>query len=174
MARCLVSRSAIHQQRTCLGPAIHTFFITCAAAETTFYGAKGQVLRTFTTSVEDPPTVLRVFRDEIGRQLIDEAQRLYPDAIKFHFNCPIEAVDLDQQTVSVLKGKTSQVSIYVLYVTSCTSQLEQAFDARFRCASLVCTIPQLSAQSLCCHTVALTAGVAAAAAASICIKCEAA
>ena len=79
--------------------------------------------------MEDPPIVLRVFRDEIGRQLIDEAQRLYPDAIKFHFNCPVEAVDLDQQTVSVLKGNTPQVSRYVLYITGRTSQLVQAFDA---------------------------------------------
>ena len=53
--------------------------------------------------------MLRVFRDEIGRQLIDEAQRLYPNAIKFHFNCPVDAVDLDQQKVRLAEGDASQV-----------------------------------------------------------------
>ena len=81
-----------------------------SAADITFYGFKGQVLHSLTRPVVDPPEVLRVFRDEIGRQLIDEAQRLYPDAIQFHFNCPIEVVDLAKQTVST-KSNTSQVSI---------------------------------------------------------------
>ena len=92
------------------------------AADITFYGIKGQVLQTFTRPVVDPPEVLRVFRDEIGRQLIDEAQRLYPDAIQFHFKCPIAAVDLDMQTVTI-NSNAEQVSnnLKMKLLVSCTT-----------------------------------------------------
>lgn len=82
--------------------------------EQTFFGIKGQVLRTMTIPVENPPQVLRVFRDEIGRQLIDEAKRLYPDTIHFHFNCPVESVDMAAQIVSVPQGSPKQVRYEVL------------------------------------------------------------
>lgn len=67
------------------------------------------MLRSFLIPVTDPPTNLRVFRDEIARQLIDEAQRLFPDTIEFHFNSPVQAVDIDKQTVAVSGDSPQQV-----------------------------------------------------------------
>jgi len=60
--------------------------------------------------VKDSPTMLRVFRDEIGRLLIDEAHRLHPDKIKFHFGAPIDSVNLEKQTVSVSQSSVKEVS----------------------------------------------------------------
>ena len=42
--------------------------------------------------------------------LIDEAKRMYPDSIKFHFGHPCEGWDLDARQVHVasLQGKASQ------------------------------------------------------------------
>lgn len=45
--------------------------------------------------------MMRVFRDEIARHLIDEAERLHPDKIKFHFEKGIKHVDLDKGSVIV-------------------------------------------------------------------------
>lgn len=70
-------------------------------AATTFYDKNGTVLRKFEVPVKHPPTSLRIFRDEIGRLLIDEAQRLHPGKISFRFSTPVVAVNLDLQTVRV-------------------------------------------------------------------------
>lgn len=67
------------------------------------------MLRSFTIPVTEPPTNLRVFRDEIARQLINEANRLFPDTIEFHFNSPVQAVDIDKQTVTVSGDSSQQV-----------------------------------------------------------------
>ena len=42
---------------------------------------------------------LRVFRDEVSRHVIDEAQRLHRDAVTFHFNAHIQHVNLQQHSV---------------------------------------------------------------------------
>lgn len=68
------------------------------------------MLRSFSVPVTDPPTILKVFRDEIARQLISEAQRLFPNTIKFHFRSPVQAVDIDKQTVTVSGDSSQQVS----------------------------------------------------------------
>ena len=64
--------------------------------------------------VTDPPTNLRVFRDEIGRQLIDEAKRLYPDAIKFHFSCSIKSIDLDNQAVTTSQSNSHDQQVNIM------------------------------------------------------------
>ena len=46
------------------------------------------------------PVHLRLSREELNSRAIKEAQRLYPN-IKFHFNRPIEHVDLARQAVQV-------------------------------------------------------------------------
>ena len=47
------------------------------------------------------PTMIRVYRDEISRHLIDEAKRLHPEAITFHFEAGIIGADLDKRVVSI-------------------------------------------------------------------------
>ncbi|DBA80226.1 hypothetical protein WJX79_006530 [Trebouxia sp. C0005] len=68
---------------------------------TIFYDKNGAVLRKFEVPVKDPPTSLRIFRDEISRLLIDEAQRLHPGKISFRFSTPVVAVNLEAHTVRV-------------------------------------------------------------------------
>lgn len=79
------------------------------AADTTFYGSQGQALRSSSNPVTDPPTNLKVFRDEITRQLICEAQRLFPNTIQFHFNSSVQAVDTEKQTVNISGNSSQQV-----------------------------------------------------------------
>ena len=69
------------------------------------------MLRSFSIPVTDSPTGLKVFRDEIARQLISEAQRLFPGTIEFHFNSPVQAVDTDKQTVTISGDGSQQVSL---------------------------------------------------------------
>ena len=47
---------------------------------------------------------VRAFRDEIALCVINEAKRLHPNAIEFHFNSLIQNVDLDRQTAHVSTG----------------------------------------------------------------------
>ena len=54
------------------------------------------------------PTMIRVYRDEISRHLIDEARRLYPEAITFHFDAPISGVDFEKRVVSISGSKAPQ------------------------------------------------------------------
>jgi len=75
---------------------------TVGHAATIFYDKNGAVLRKFELPVKDPPTSLRIFRDEIGRLLIDEAQRLHPGKTSFRFSTPVVAVNLDLHTVTVV------------------------------------------------------------------------
>ena len=59
-------------------------------------------------SVPVPPTdppLLRVFRDEIARHLIEEAKRLHPAAITFHFSTPVIGLDFEQQSISLADKK---------------------------------------------------------------------
>lgn len=51
--------------------------------------------------------MIRVYRDEISRHLIDEARRLHPDAITFHFEAGVAGVDLDKR-VAHISGQTPQ------------------------------------------------------------------
>lgn len=93
-----------------------------------------------TLPVDNPPKVLRVFQDEIGRQLIDEAKRLYPDAIQFHFNCPVESVDTAKQTVSVPKGSPTQVPARL----TCNFEIALAFNlAKFTVSGKHCLLLRL-------------------------------
>ena len=81
----------------------------CSAGQA-FYNEKGAVVRSFTQAVGHPATRLRIFRDEIARQLIDEAQRLHPDKISFHFGVAIANVDLDNQIVTTSENTDNLVS----------------------------------------------------------------
>ncbi len=84
-----------------LAPCLVGFHMFAGHAATIFYDENGAVLRKFEVPVKDPPTSLRIFRDEIGRLLVDEAQRLHPGKISFRVSSPVVAVNLDDQTVRV-------------------------------------------------------------------------
>ena len=51
------------------------------------YTHSGRVVQETVAPVRDQAsvTMFRVFRDELDRYLIDEAQRLHPQSIFFHF-----------------------------------------------------------------------------------------
>ena len=51
------------------------------------------------------PQLLRVFRDEIACHLIEEAKRLHPAAITFHFITPVVGLDFEQQSISLTDKK---------------------------------------------------------------------
>ena len=49
---------------------------------------------------QDPPC-LRAFRDEIALRTVQEAQRLFPQAIKFNYNAAVTSVDFERQLVHI-------------------------------------------------------------------------
>ena len=80
--------------------------VVIVAAEGTFFRANGQVNMSQRIPVTEDPTCVRGFRDEVAAHIIKEAQRQYPEAIKFHFNTTVEKTDLDRQTVYVSSAES--------------------------------------------------------------------
>lgn len=74
------------------------------AAEANMYKADGTTMRSASIPITQDPQCVRAFRDEIALCVINEAKRLHPNAIEFHFNTLIQNVDLDRQTVHVSTG----------------------------------------------------------------------
>lgn len=54
----------------------------------------------------EDPLCIRAFRDEVALLVIQEAQRQYPQAIKFHFNAAVQTINLERQTVSASFAKS--------------------------------------------------------------------
>ena len=68
------------------------------AAEFCFRNLKGRNITNVSARVtNEEPSMMRVYRDEISRHLIDEARRLYPDAITFHFASLITSINIEKQ-----------------------------------------------------------------------------
>lgn len=68
------------------------------------YKADGTTKRSARIPITQDPQCVRAFRDEIALCVINEAKRLHPNAIEFHFNSLIQNVDLDRQTAHVSTG----------------------------------------------------------------------
>ncbi len=68
-------------------------------ADFKLFRADGAMQRSVSLPVTDNPGLLMSSRDEITRHTIEEAQRMCPNAISFHFNTSIQQVDLDRQCV---------------------------------------------------------------------------
>ena len=47
------------------------------------------------------PTMIRVYRDEISRHLIDEGKRLHPEAITYHFDSPMTSIDFEKRVAQI-------------------------------------------------------------------------
>ena len=71
---------------------------------------------------KENPRMIRVFRDEIARHLIDAAADLYPQEIKFHFGMGVSGVNLDAKTVA-FSGQDKETQVchsspsYITYIT---------------------------------------------------------
>ena len=107
-------------------------------AATTFYDKTGAALRKFEVPVKDPPTSLRIFRDEIGRLLINEAQRLHPGKISFRFSNPVVAVNLDDQTVRVANGSDHNDVKQVInqhHISRCVACMHQLLQLRLQASA---------------------------------------
>ena len=74
------------------------------AAEANMYKEDGTTMRSARIPITQDPQHVRAFRDEIALCVINEAKRLHPNAIKFHFNTLIQKVNLDRQTAHVSTG----------------------------------------------------------------------
>ena len=71
-------------------------------AEFCFRDLKGRQIGGANSEVSyENPTMIRVYRDEVSRHLIDEGKRLHPDAITFHFDSPITRVDFEKRIAHV-------------------------------------------------------------------------
>lgn len=71
-------------------------------AEFTFRDGKGRQLAGVNSEVTiENPTMIRVYRDEISRHLIDEGKRLHSEAISFHFESPITSVDFEKRVAQI-------------------------------------------------------------------------
>lgn len=72
--------------------------------EANIYKEDGTTMRSARIPITQDPQYIRAFRDEIALCVINEAKRLHPNAIEFHFNTLIQKVNLDRQTVHVSTG----------------------------------------------------------------------
>ena len=61
---------------------------------------------------QDPPC-LRAFRDEIALRTVQEAQRLFPQAIKFHYNTAVTNVDFKKQLVHISMAGSSTTEVCI-------------------------------------------------------------
>ena len=82
-------------------------------AEATWFKPNGQVQKSTRIAVTDEPQSVRAFRDEIALLVVKEAQRQFPEAISFHFNNPVNHIDLEQQTVSTSFAGSSTTEVCV-------------------------------------------------------------
>ena len=83
-------------------------------AEATWYKPNGQVQKSTRIPVTDEPQSVRAFRDEIALLVVKEAQRQFPQAVNFHFNTPVNKIDLKQQTVSTsLAGSSTTTEVHI-------------------------------------------------------------
>ena len=94
------------------------------AAEAALYKANGQPSISAKIPITKDPQCVRAFRDEIALCCIKEAQRLYPQAIAFHFNTPVQMVEINKQIVhisTVGPSKTEVCSSFssLLHLAAC-------------------------------------------------------
>ena len=123
--------------------------VAACAAEAAIYKADGSTLRSFSMPVKENPQCVRVFRDEIALCIIKAAQRLYPEAIHFHFNTPIEKVDLDTQAVYVFTaGSTTEVRYDQALQISCLNQYYARQHLRLFASALRCCIASYTGLAL--------------------------
>ncbi|DBA70580.1 TPA: hypothetical protein ACH3X2_011969 [Trebouxia sp. C0005] len=86
-------------------------------ADFKLFKADGAIQRSVSLPVTDSPGLLMSSRDEITRHTIEEARRMFPNAISFRFNTTIQQVDLNRQCVTTLTAgskDTSKVSYDLL------------------------------------------------------------
>ena len=106
---CWSSKEAVTSSLT-LRPK-HSAFLD---AEVQAFDTNGKSVRNTSIPVTDEPVILRAFRDEVTRCVVEEAKRLHPAAITFHFNSRIRGVDLHRQVVHVgaqQAGSTQSVEV---------------------------------------------------------------
>lgn len=82
-------------------------------AEFQFRDGKGRAIGGLSEPVSlENPMRIRVYRDEISRHLIEEAQRLHREAITFHFQASVTAVNFHKQVATVADSReVSQTSL---------------------------------------------------------------
>lgn len=68
--------------------------------------------------VTEDPTCVRGFRDEVAAHIIKEAQRQYPEAIKFHFNTAVEKIDLERQTIYALSAESGPEQVQLIQMVA--------------------------------------------------------
>lgn len=79
-------------------------------ADFKLFKADGAIQRSVSLPVTDSPGLLMSSRDEITRHTIEEARRMFPNAISFRFNTTIQQVDLNRQCVTTLTAGSKDTS----------------------------------------------------------------
>ena len=72
----------------------------CCTAEAAIYKANGHISVAQRIPVTEDAQSVRAFRDEVALHVIQEAERMFPETIQFHFNAPIQHIDLNRQLVT--------------------------------------------------------------------------
>ena len=86
---------------------LHRIALLCCSdnaghAEMSMYKSNGKCFAHMEMDVDpQKPEMVMCYREEVARHLVQEAQRLHPEAISFTFDCGISSIELDQQTVTV-------------------------------------------------------------------------
>ncbi len=78
-------------------------------AEVKFFKPDGTLSRSASLQGQGDPVHLRVIRSELTRQVIKEAQRMHPEAIKIHFDTLVEHVDLKGQMLHASSAGSTNI-----------------------------------------------------------------
>ncbi len=90
-------------------PAAKLTLVASMRAEVKFFKPDGTLSRSASLQGQGDPVHLRVIRSELTRQVIKEAQRMHPEAIKIHFDTLVEHVDLKGQMLHASSAGSTNI-----------------------------------------------------------------
>lgn len=80
-------------------------------AEAALFKADGRKSLSASVPMTQGPMCARAFSDELALRIIQEAQRLFPQAIKFHHNTAVTHVDFKRQLVHLSRDGSNTTEV---------------------------------------------------------------
>lgn len=89
---------------------VHHWFVA-HDAEATLFKADGSKSISVSMPMTQDPQCVRAFRDELALRTVQEAQRLFPEAIKFHYKTAVTKVDFKRQLVHLSRDGSNTTEV---------------------------------------------------------------
>lgn len=106
---CLSPTRRLLHGPMCIKSSAWHILVACVRAEVTFFKPDGTLSRSASLQGQGDSVHLRVIRSELTHQVIKEAQRMHPDAVKIHFDTLVEHVDLKGQMLHASSVRSTNI-----------------------------------------------------------------